>query len=1035
MDITPSNLKWLRQSGFLLLLAFGAISGNLFGIPMFSGVYFWFGSIATLIVVSLYGSWWGALVAFVSTWLVLSLGDQGIVGLIYVGEAFIVGQILPRRKQNLLIADWLFWCIVGMPLIWLINRVLFNMDFASTMFLTLKSGVDGVFNALVANLIVTYLPVRKWVSQEDQDWEAKYLTMENMLFNLLVIFILLPTFAFTISDIRNEQLKLQDEIVSKLQEAGTIVERQLTKIDSINTQEQQVLSKIIMLVDEKDSLDIAVTDSTGRLLATSKPGGLPIKALGKGHVTKVKGNVSLWLPNKRSQIFHGQEWSEALYYHRINFSGRHLWQVELTSPASVCFLKFQRSANTDLAGVLLLTFLAIYLAKIISRTLIGPLGYLSKVTTDLPYRREGQAIDWPESKIYEINLLINNFKVMARTLNNDFQEVQAATVIAEREKSKSEAVIACIGDGLGVVNSQMEIVFQNQSIKEMLGEYQLQKCYVVYAGRTKPCRNCPVALAMADGKVHRGEMVTSREKGRRPIEITASPMRDANGGIVGGLEIVRDISDRRQTELALQKQRSKLEIQLNYSQALAHIAEIVISSEDTGSIWDSMCRTVVQTLGLDRALIFRNDQENDKVSLIAEWTNPETGKALINIHSFESNYPINFFTEKTDQGWVESHENALSPLLDIETGRKLHEEWGIRSLLWYPFAYYQAGHYVMVINQLSYRREWRTEEITFLGDATKQVEIALQKNKYLDELRKSSDLLLMQSAAMNATMDGMALLDTEGNTVYVNASLARLYGYKNEELLTKTWRELIASEEATRFTQEILPEFRKYGRWHGETTGQKRDGSLFVMELSMDSIAGVGIVWVLRDITEQKQMFHQLVYQAHHDTLTALPNRLLFQERLELELKHAKRKTQHLAVLFLDLDKFKQVNDTMGHAIGDELLKEVTLRLISCVRESDTIARIGGDEFTLLLPDITSKHDAANVAKKIMFALQKPWNIDGQEFQVTTSIGIAIFPEDGKDIDTLLKNADSAMYWAKEVGRNNYVIYDSSIPVREGTGE
>ncbi len=181
-----------------------------------------------------------------------------------------------------------------------------------------------------------------------------------------------------------------------------------------------------------------------------------------------------------------------------------------------------------------------------------------------------------------------------------------------------------------------------------------------------------------------------------------------------------------------------------------------------------------------------------------------------------------------------------------------------------------------------------------------------------------------------------------------------------------------------------------------------------------------------RQIAELKSAEEHLMYMSVHDALTGLPNRMLFNDRLHMELAHAERNHQMLAVMFLDLDRFKLVNDTLGHAMGDRLLKRVADRLKSCVRKSDTVARMGGDEFCFLLPEIAQPEDAVKIAKKILKALKKPWRLGGQEFYITPSIGIAVYPNDGQDADTLMKNADTAMYRAKEQG-NNYQLYTAEM--------
>ncbi len=188
-----------------------------------------------------------------------------------------------------------------------------------------------------------------------------------------------------------------------------------------------------------------------------------------------------------------------------------------------------------------------------------------------------------------------------------------------------------------------------------------------------------------------------------------------------------------------------------------------------------------------------------------------------------------------------------------------------------------------------------------------------------------------------------------------------------------------------------------------------------------------GSYGVARDITERKKVEYAMAYQAHHDMLTALPNRTLFNDRLEISIAHAKRNHHRLAVLFLDLDRFKWVNDTLGHLYGDELLKNVASRLKSCLREGDTLARIGGDEFTIILPELPNKDDVPMVARKILATLEQPFLLDNREINISASIGVAVFPDHGETIDALTKSADIAMYHVKWKGKNGFMQYDASM--------
>jgi diguanylate cyclase (GGDEF)-like protein/PAS domain S-box-containing protein len=259
----------------------------------------------------------------------------------------------------------------------------------------------------------------------------------------------------------------------------------------------------------------------------------------------------------------------------------------------------------------------------------------------------------------------------------------------------------------------------------------------------------------------------------------------------------------------------------------------------------------------------------------------------------------------------------------------------------------------------------------------------------------------------------------DGRILDCNDALARIFGYPSRDAL------LQASASTMYFTPEerdrLLQRLREERALSNiETRLRRRDGSQ-MWALENMTLLGDGVMeGTLIDITERKSAQEQMEYQAYHDVLTLLPNRLLFRDRITVALAHARRSKRSVAVMFLDLDQFKLVNDTLGHTVGDRLLQEVGGRIVNCVRSEDTVARMGGDEFTILLPDIADRHAAATVAQKVLDAISQPLFIERHELFATTSIGIAIYADDGADAETLLKNADRAMYRAKEAGRNNF---------------
>jgi diguanylate cyclase (GGDEF)-like protein/PAS domain S-box-containing protein len=288
--------------------------------------------------------------------------------------------------------------------------------------------------------------------------------------------------------------------------------------------------------------------------------------------------------------------------------------------------------------------------------------------------------------------------------------------------------------------------------------------------------------------------------------------------------------------------------------------------------------------------------------------------------------------------------------------------------------------------------------------------------------------------AENST-DMISRTSTKGIILYASDACRRLVGYEPSELVGRSFYDFIfeVDREEVRYLSSLIHEA-------GPTTFayrvEKKDGSLVWFETTSrsvrDALSGKirEIVGVSRDVTERKRVEEQIEYQAYHDALTGLPNRRLFRDRLTVALAHARRLKHPLAVMFLDLDRFKVVNDTLGHSIGDELLKAIAARLQASLREEDSIARMGGDEFTVLLADLKTPDAAAKIAQKVLDTIALPVQIEGTELFITTSIGIALFPSDGDTAETLLANADHAMYRAKDAGRNSYQMFTPAMNSR-----
>ncbi|MFA4916000.1 MAG: PAS domain S-box protein [Syntrophales bacterium] len=294
-----------------------------------------------------------------------------------------------------------------------------------------------------------------------------------------------------------------------------------------------------------------------------------------------------------------------------------------------------------------------------------------------------------------------------------------------------------------------------------------------------------------------------------------------------------------------------------------------------------------------------------------------------------------------------------------------------------------------------------------------------------ETLRKSEERFRTIVETMG---ESYAETDIDGKITFVNEAKLRLTGHRRDELIGKRLDTHIDPEDIPSLSK-ILTEILQTGNAVSDIplTCIRKDGTKRHTETSISMIKDTngqpaGFRGIMHDITDRKMAEDTIKQLAYHDALTGLPNRLLLRDRLDMAIVHAERNKKKLAMMMLDLDKFKDVNDTLGHQMGDLLLRAVAHRLTGLFRQGDTVSRLGGDEFVVLLPEITGAEDTAAIAEKIIASFQEPSQCNGSEISITTSIGIAIFPEHGKDKDTLLKHADIAMYRAKETGRNNYHI-------------
>lgn len=297
-----------------------------------------------------------------------------------------------------------------------------------------------------------------------------------------------------------------------------------------------------------------------------------------------------------------------------------------------------------------------------------------------------------------------------------------------------------------------------------------------------------------------------------------------------------------------------------------------------------------------------------------------------------------------------------------------------------------------------------------------------------EELEKSQRQL---QAIIHNAMDGIIMIDEYGEIHGFNPAAEQIFGYSQQDVLGKNVALLMPEETRNEHDSYIARYIqtgikRMIGKRGREVTALRKNGEQFPMEISVSEMVLGGLryfIGITRDITERKLTEQKIAHLAHHDYLTGLPNRVLFLNNLEHSIGLARRNSYKVSVLFLDLDGFKKVNDTLGHEAGDLLLQEVARRMKELIRDSDTVARVGGDEFTFVLDNIGSDENAALTANKIIAALAEPFELNGRQCHVGGSIGIATFPDDSDKIGQLIKQADDAMYLAKQSGKNTYKFY------------
>jgi diguanylate cyclase (GGDEF)-like protein/PAS domain S-box-containing protein len=542
-------------------------------------------------------------------------------------------------------------------------------------------------------------------------------------------------------------------------------------------------------------------------------------------------------------------------------------------------------------------------------------------------------------------------------------------------------ILDSIGEGLYVVDMHFNTTFVNAAFLRMLG-YPDDERFIgndvhpiihhsAPDGSPIQTEYCRIFQAFREGrKGHGDDEVFWRADGTSfPVEYWSYPQLK-DGRLIGGVVTFVDISERKRLEQALagSEQRYRTVFESAADAAFIMDGEVFI---DCNAAAAAMFRCPVTQI---------------------------TGKTPYD------------FSPPTQPDGKASKEAALEKITNAMQSLHPYFEWVHQRADGETF-FAEVG-----LNTLSIRD--KTYLVAFVRDVTQR--------------KKAEESMLLAAQVYQNSSEAMMVTDASGSIVNINPAFTTITGYAPEEIIGQNSRVLRSSRHDQEFYRQMWHDILTTGHWEGEVWNRRKDGAVYPEWLSINTIFNPDgsifrCVALFSDITRRKEAERMIWEQANFDPLTRLPNRYRFHDRLNQEIKKSHRTGQPIAVIFIDLDRFKEVNDTLGHSMGDMLLKEAAQRLAGCVRETDTVARLGGDEFTIILSELDEPASVDRISQNILKQMAEPFRLGDEVAYVSASIGITFYPMDASNSDALLKNADQAMYLAKNTGRNRYNYFTPSM--------
>ena len=493
---------------------------------------------------------------------------------------------------------------------------------------------------------------------------------------------------------------------------------------------------------------------------------------------------------------------------------------------------------------------------------------------------------------------------------------------------------------------------------------------------------------------------------------SGTPILDHEGGLAGYRGVDRDITSRRADERRIRRLS-------NLYAALSECNQAIVRCTTAGELYDIICEDVVQYGGMRMAWIGLCDGETDRVRPTASFGDGmdylDGIRVSIRADDPYGRGPVGTAIREDRPVW---NQDFLSdPLAEPWRERASHFGWRAVAALPLHCEGKVIGAFALYSDETD---AFDVEARVLLEEMASDVSLAL------DGFGRDASIALA-AEVFEQGKEGIMITDTAGRIMRVNRAFSEISGYSEAEALGKSAGMLSSGRQDKEFYREMWRAIDDTGHWQGEIWNRRKDGHVYPEWLAISRVLGADgkpthYVGIFSDITLHKEAEARIQRLAHYDALTGLPNRALLQDRAEHAIRIAERGEETVAVLFIDLDHFKNINDTLGHRIGDELLVEVGKRLGAATRGEDTVSRQGGDEFVVILPG-TDADGAAHVSRKLIEMISVGFTVEQYELVVTPSIGIAMYPSDGRDFDELSKSADTAMYRAKREGRNTFRFF------------